>query len=519
MTTMEMEKLRAVASSPSHDAGNAESQSEGSVAQETIRDWSDKIPTEVLSMIFDKLVSFPAKRNGGTYTTWRQERNSLLNCRLVHSRWQAAMDTLLESKICMESWKKLEISCYDTVIHHAYDDLCDLQVISTKPESLMEWVLCPPSIYEASGSANPFPSKSLTVSHNTSGKLVESCQPMAVVKFFSQFGHHLTSLTLSSVSVGSETLRMVLGNTPHLKALRFDTVTIGIDPSEICSRSPTNSESSSSLPQLPHLEHMCIFYTDMPHEDSDDDSDDDTPHAYRYLYGWIVKPYIEQLVTLKTGSSFNYFPESLNSTPFNFEKLKRLSVWWIYDDFLKLENVNFPQLQYLCLGDVDLTQSLEDAQKWLARFASTLVELHLDVEDFTITLGIEERNRNTRYLQYSENQNAKAGLWSSTKTLFSQLTTFSIRYPSLPEEVEIVKDMIKHMPVLETLNFLRFNCDSERDDDEFIEEDKITAREHVEQEQYWTICPKLKRITVRMEVNKEGIFFSGRVADGGIIIA
>ncbi|CAL8126222.1 unnamed protein product [Orchesella dallaii] len=513
-----MEENFSVAVAPFEDPGNAESGS-SSLAKEAMSDWSDKIPTEVLSMIFDKLVSIRCLR----YTNkWKQIQKSLLNCRLVHPRWKSVMDSLLESKMCVKPWKIFEIAYEDAFAEYAYDDLWNLQMISTKHGFMLDWVLCPPSIYNRSSSANPLPSKSLTVSYDSTAKLVENCQPMGVIKFFSQFGHHLTCLSFSSVAIDPENLPKILEHTPHLKALTFSSVEIPIDPielSEIRQRRRhcryhrnVNNYSVSHLPPLPHLEHVNLIgcYIKNPEfsNNAEENTDDDM-----YICRLIVIPYIKQLVTLKTNCPIDV---RRKPTPFCFEKLTHFSIY-IIEDFLMLTTANYPQLQYLCLGETGddcwKRMTLEKVQQCLARFANTLVELHLAI--FT---SIQEGEiEDTRVLQYSENQEDNVYRWSSTQTFFLKLKTFSIFYPHNPEEVETLKDMLKYMPELETLNLLSFRSDFEKDD-EFSEEDKETARVHVEQERYWTVCPKLKKITVRMRFMNKEIFFTGRIVDGDIII-
>ncbi|CAL8147225.1 unnamed protein product [Orchesella dallaii] len=515
---MDNENL-SVAVAPFQDAGDAESGS--SALAESMSNWSDRIPPEVLSMIFEKLVSIPCRKS----TNKRKRiQKSLLNCRLVHPRWKSVMDSLLESKICVKHWKRFEIAYEDELVKYAYDDLWNLQVISTERDFMLEWVLCPPSISDRSSSANPFPSKALTVSYNSAAKVVENCQPMGVVKFFSQFGHHLTCLSFSSVTIDPENLPKILEHTPHLKALTFSSVEIPIDPmdlSEIRRRQRRrrfhrnkNNYSISHLPPLPHLEHVNLLncYITSGEVRNNVEVNVNIDDAM-YLCRLIVMPYIKQLVTLKTSIPIDV---RRDPTPFTFKKLTHLSTWYL-EDLLMLTTANYPQLQYLCLGDVDKgnwkRMTLEKVQQCLARFANTLVELHLAI--FT---SIQEGEfNNTRVLQYSENQEDNEHRWSRTQTFFLKLKTFSIYYPHDPEEVEALKDMLKYMPELETLNLLRFRSDFENGE-VFSEEEKETAREHVEQERYWTVCPKLKKIAVRMRLMNEDIFFTGRIVDGDIII-
>ncbi|ODM88556.1 hypothetical protein Ocin01_18126 [Orchesella cincta] len=270
--------------------------------------------------------------------------NELPNeCRGVHPRWKSGMDSLLE-QACLEGWTKWKPWCSSSPFLNSgvtYGFPILKAAASSKGFNLNS-SLFPSSILDKTHQGNPFPTKSTFLKFITSHRFhYERNVLMKVEEFFSNWGNHLTSLTLWSFTTQAKIrpkgLQIILQNTPNLKALTLNGMSIDL------TRSKSLFENEEArLPPLSKLEHVLI--TDVYSEGND-------PVAEEHnLCNWVLDPYKQQLVGLETDS---HFGGGGHESPLNYANLKQLKMWMPKAVVMKAP-LSCPQLERLSLRELSL---------------------------------------------------------------------------------------------------------------------------------------------------------------------
>ncbi|CAL8129300.1 unnamed protein product [Orchesella dallaii] len=409
---------------------------------------------------------------------------------MVSTRWKFWMESVLEKK-SISIWKAKSVPISITNMEAEPPALVHLFVLETVDRfTPVKWASLPPALESWEEKGNPFPSQSLKLTSpvdpdrfirflnphpndrfDRSQKPRSRAQLIRLTGFFSKFGEHLTSLILTSVTLSPETFIGILENTPKLKALNLIRVLFR-----------GKLANCAQLPALQHLHHLRVFYVKIMLKKADA-IDFDLPSNIDKkikLYNWILSPFQQQLLTLDTDS------QSGIATAANFANLERLFISHVQtyhiDDprFLQPKLFLYPRLKSLFLTGEEIRFNRDiDIMKWFKHniepLAETLSELHLDLSRKWIEDG--PLFQLSTKLTHSQNK--------TDKVVFPEMKTFVITFPHCPEEVEVIKTLIKGFPNLEALTFL------ER---KFWIPD---AKNILEREGYAKVCPKLKNIMIR----------------------
>ncbi|CAL8082027.1 unnamed protein product [Orchesella dallaii] len=448
----------------------------------------DKLPNEILELIFKHLLKLTTKKDDDSNQKSKfskvKNKPSDLNCRLVNSRWKSGMERVLE-KNALFLWKKMSIPVFHGNLEAEPSYLGYLFVKKEELSPAKMIFLSPPLESWGEENGNPFPSGSLKITSKLgktrSVELTKDYQPTLceLVPFFTKFGHHLTSLIFQSVTLSPETLIGILNNTPNLKALNLIRVLFCMDVSH-CPELPAlqnlhhvrlvqvKTVADNKEPQGAHWYERDGEYFLMHENDNNDDR--------KQLYNWILSPYKEQLLTL------DIFAGGVG-TASNFAKLERLVI--TYADELTCLQPNvilYPRLKSLLLTDVQVTYD-EDRMEWLRRniapFAETLSELYVD---FPRRIGGE-----WLIAQPLFQLNPKSAQRKTKNIVFREMKTLVVPFPMYPQEMQVIKDLMKEFPNLETLMFL-VRC---------WEYKVRTADAHmVLGEDYEKVCPKCKNLGI-----------------------
>ncbi|CAL8130983.1 unnamed protein product [Orchesella dallaii] len=322
----------------------------------------------------------------------------MLKCRLVHSRWKASMDKVLERK-CIEMWTKWEP-------YHQYPQLektfPNLQLAATTKELMLDWVLCPSKNFKKTETEEnqegtcSIPTKSLCINYHPNRELNESHKLMRAVDLFSKCGHSLTCITFHGIYIY-----------PLLP-----------------------------LPSLPRLEHLRLFSVESDH----------------FLFGerdtaykWFMRSYAHQLVSLETDECFSYLKTTGGSTV--FPKLKQFKVYKSKANFYSLyvPGTSFPVMERVSF--VHLYEGLwwEELVSFVGLFSKTITHLHLDFQ----------RNH-FRPLQCALAEYERKPTRMEEGLQFSKLKTLGIFYPKVKGELEVIKKLLRMTPKLERLQFFQY---------------------------------------------------------------
>ncbi|CAL8098264.1 unnamed protein product [Orchesella dallaii] len=437
----------------------------------------DRLPNEMLEKIFEILIEL--ENDNGSHRRSKRITNieSYLNCRLVSTRWKFWMESVLE-KMSISIWKAKSVPISIKNMEAEPPALKHLYVHETEDEfTPVKWTFLPPALESWDGKGSPFPSRSLKLTSHLENcdDLLPSPRPrraqlVRLTDFFSKFGEHLTSLILTSVTLSPETFIGILGNTPKLKVLNLNMVVFRGDLANF-----------AQLPALEHLHHLRVFYVKIMLKTADA-RDIDFPYNNDKkikLYNWIYSPFIQQLLTLDIDG------KSGIGTVANFANLERLFISCIYNydvadpSFLQPQLFLYPRLKSLFLRDVDIRWNrdiIEWFQQHITPFAETLVELHLAIP-YGYSGGL---NRVGPLFQHPPQSIQK----KTNEVVFQKLKTLEITFPKYPEEVEVIKALIKMFPKLEALTFLERNYG-------------VDAEDVVDREEYKKACPTLKKIRIR----------------------
>ncbi|CAL8128417.1 unnamed protein product [Orchesella dallaii] len=181
-------------------------------------------------------------------------------------RWEELPPELLEL-IFENSALKQRRSGSDQEIEDQSLPFPTLPLVSALLQSQpLEWAACLPTIYSEEHKGCPFPTKSVTLQFNKECRIPEGNQLIRVENFFQKTGHYLNSLEITALCVDKDVLWSILNNSPNLKALSLENVTI-----------TTHFTNEIPLAPLTKLTHLCSFMT------------------YRKTGG------VDELVELKTG--------------------------------------------------------------------------------------------------------------------------------------------------------------------------------------------------------------------------
>ncbi|CAL8129316.1 unnamed protein product [Orchesella dallaii] len=466
----------------------------------------DILPPEMLRQIFDKLTMNP---NNGSDLEQAQQKETILNCRLVSSRWNFEVESVLEKK-CLEIWKKLPKDLgeeppnintllvlptgnrffADLILYPFRRETYNYPVLPEETIFPLEWGFCPPPLLSQSAdrrdeiTSNPFASKCLKITSDLGldpspyFKMSRGTQLTKIIPLFSSFGHHLSSLIMERVTLSPEILSGILKNVPNLKVFKLTRITFF--HLEFCRR------PYQLLPSLTHLQHIRLlgakpltketfYWRDFDHQ--------------KQIYSWILAPYKKQLLTLDT--------DVLGGYPSNFSALQRLFVYDVKDlKFLEPNVVFYPNLKCLSLPNIKINTdtTLEMIRDHIAPFSKTLSSLHLNFNAGIYWIS-SVRGHYYEPLPYST-------LKRREKIEFLKMKTFSITFPNLREEVNMVKEFLKGFPKLERLNFV-FNLRN-YPMDKISELIKVT-KALVDGEEYWRDCPELKKFSIKLELNGDGL--------------
>ncbi|CAL8098273.1 unnamed protein product [Orchesella dallaii] len=444
------------------------------VANETLN--IDKLPNEMLEKIFENLIELENDDGSNRQSELPENNQSYLNCRLVSTRWKFWMESVLEKK-SISTWKAVPISIKN--MEAEPPALWRLFVLETENRLIpVKWAILPPPLESWDGKGNPFPSHSLKLTSNfedcdhlpPSPKQRRRDQLIRLTDFFSKFGEHLTSLMLTSVTLSPETFRGILENTPKLKALNLSTVFRG------------DLANCAQLPALQHLRHLRVFRVKIMFKKGNAHR----PDSYyggkerKKLYNWILSPFIQQLLTLEIDG------RSSIETIANFSNLERLvmcceRIYRVNDpSFLQPNLFRYPRLKSLFLTDVEIPFNrdiMEWFQQYIAPFSETLVELYLGIQ--------REFWRDPEEAGPLFQLPPKSIQKKTNEVVFRELKNLEITFPEFPEEVEVIKALIKMFPNLEALTFL------------VIRYREADVKNVVDREGYRKVCPKLKKIMMR----------------------
>ncbi|CAL8135613.1 unnamed protein product [Orchesella dallaii] len=410
----------------------------------------------------------------------------MLKCRLVHSRWKASMDKVLERK-CLEMWTKWEP-------YHQYPQLentfPNLQLAATTKELMLDWVLCPSKIFEKTETEETnqegtcsIPSKSLCVNYHPNRELNESHKLMRAVDLFSKCGHSLTCITFHGISIYPRVLNWVLNSMPNLKGMTISNLFVRTEWTTAPQFHPVGQ---LPLPSLPRLEHLRLFSVESDH----------------FLFGerdtaykWFMRSYAHQLVSLETDECFSYLKTTGGSTV--FPKLKQFKVYKSKANFYSLyvPGTSFPVMERVSF--VHLYEGLwwEELVSFVGLFSKTITHLHLDFQ----------RNH-FRPLQCALAEYERKPTRMEEGLQFSKLKTLGIFYPKVKGELEVIKKLLRMTPKLERLQFFQY----QRGYDHFVAlpEDFKKVRLHLERESYAELCPTLKKISVYFDWDERSKFYS-----------
>ncbi|CAL8129309.1 unnamed protein product [Orchesella dallaii] len=467
--------MAALKISNKRDKGSNESHAEAvDDANKTLLTF-DKLPNEMLEKIFEQLIEI--KNGEDPNANFKLVNNrSYLNCRLVNSRWKSVMERGLE-KDAISIWKtkSTPISLMDMEAESPAMGY----IYVLKPEDRgtpSEWAYLPPPLESIEEKVNPFPSRSLKLTSDfgdwtqlpSSRKPSRGTQLIWLISFFSKFGEHLTSLILTSVTLTPETFIGILGNTPNLKALNIMRVLFRGDLAKC-----------AQLPALKKLQHVRVFKVMIIQKKEDTawiDRFNDGSHGQNQLYDWILSPYKEQLLTLDIYGRVGI------ATATNFANLERLFVYRVDDlSFLQSSLFLYPKLKSLFLINAEIKFNrdiLEWFQQHIEHLAPTLSELHLDLSRNWLEAHLFQLSKK---LTHSQNK--------TDKVVFREMKTFAITFPQFPEEVEVIKTLIKGFPNLETLMLL--------DRDAGIRVAVGDAQNVFDRDEYIKVCPKLKKVMIQ----------------------
>ncbi|CAL8129307.1 unnamed protein product [Orchesella dallaii] len=441
----------------------------------------EKLPNEMLEKIFENLMELENDDGSSSNRNLNLIRNngSYLNCRLVSTRWKFWMESVLEKK-SISIWKTKSLPISITNMKSEPPALWHLFVLKTEniftPD---KWAFLPPPLESWDGKGSPFPSHSLklTTHLEDSDRLLRSpktrrrAQLIRLTDFFPKFGEHLTSLILTSVTLSPETFIEILENTPKLKALTLNTVVFRGD-----------LVNCAQLPALQHLQHLRVFEVRIMLKKAETL----TLEFYyggmerKQLYNWILSPFKQQLLTLDTDGRIG------SGTVANFANLERLFIFNVHlyhvgdPSFLQPQLFLYPRLKSLFLTAVEIRLN-RDIMEWflqhIAPFAETLVELRLAIpRDYFARF----KRAGPLYRHPSKSIQKK-----TNEAVFRELKTLEITFPKYPEEVEVIKALIKMFPKLEALTFLDKNYEV------------ADAENVVDREEYKRVCPTLKKISIR----------------------
>ncbi|CAL8129315.1 unnamed protein product [Orchesella dallaii] len=292
---------------------------------------------------------------------------------------------------------------------------------------------------------------------------------MGLISFFAKFGDNLTSLILTSVILSPETLIGILGNTPNLKALNLMRMVFRGDLA-----------NCAQLPALQHLQHVRVFQIQILEKKEDtawNNLYNDGGLGENQLYDWLLSPYKEQLVTLDIYRRIGI------RTATNYANLKRLFVYHVnFASFLQPHLFQYPRLKSLFLINVKIKFNgdiMDWFQQYIEPLAKTLSELHLDLPRQLEPNG--PLFQLSTKLTHSQNKTGKV--------VFPEMKTFAITFPQFPEEVQVIKTLIKRFPNLEKLMFL--------DRSWRFQVAVGDSQSVLGSEEYVKVCPKLKKVMIR----------------------
>jgi len=326
---------------------------------------------------------------------------------------------------------------------------------------------------------NPFPSKSLCIARTPYIDPKFGSETIYVRKslvgFMSNFGHHLTVLSIGRgrpyecfcrdlLTLRETDLVFILSRTPNLKALQLYRV--------MMNRAPKKQELPllNKLTSLKTLQSGGVVYGGIP------------------LTVWLLQAYSKQLYCLQVDRKYQT-AMSLEDYP----KLQELRVsvlilpYLLPSDALPLRHLVIFRTDKKSGFDKDLedTVSFAVATKFIENFAATLEHLKVPLSSFSSKrdkLELDSRNR--------------ASSRPAPSVVFPELKTFGVEYSVEAEDKDLLKQYF--LPKFPTLQILDLCTATEGTPHLRLEdvEEKRMATEFLTQSVPWEKCGKLSRIQV-----------------------
>ncbi|CAL8133423.1 unnamed protein product [Orchesella dallaii] len=315
----------------------------------------EELPVELLLMIMNNL----------------DDKSSKLRCRLVNSKWRAAVNSSLERET-LSSWTSRTFF-EESVFEPPFPKMRILNYLDYRGLLTSNFLNCPLDFAKTLG--NPFPSKSLCISPQNRWGYRKSNRKSRVKMFkvFTLFGSHLTSFHLHGVKVTGALMNLVLKLLENLRALTLSSIRIDEDSLNLSGRLLVVSPP-------PNLQYLRLININ--------DSD---------FIQFFVDLCSYQLVSLEVDG-FNLRP--LRQPMFNFtgitgkstKSLKLNNVQTAWKNLCKLKvsvvNIEFLQktisapIQHLYIGGSPLDEKvcLTDLIKLLEKFSTTLVTLYINIK-------------------------------------------------------------------------------------------------------------------------------------------
>jgi len=405
------------------------------------------------------LLKVEVDHEGGTF--WNSQRQfqkrNLLNCRLVHSQWKKTMDDVLE---------KLNLEYYTNLIGS------DIRPIYSLPYINVNWsrngasvreLLVPGFVSDDSPFGIQIPTKSvlLQMAHVRRKSLKRG-------NLFINVGANLSCLLLGNLYpfLTAGTLSEVLQCTPNLKALNLRCLKLKFSEQDV----------NSTLPPLPHLVHLRCTTLQI----------ESLPKEFN-VFEWIVGPYKNQILTLETDSINGFW-----QAPITFPKLE---LWKITSEVSSEIPKMCPLLHHLSLESLYFDDIREPVWPqildFVAQFSSGLMNLNLDIN------WLHQSAMNLPPFEIRSVGDA------FKRSVFSLVKTFKISYPETVADVWRLRYILTKFPNLKYLRLNFHGCDP----DVVTETEREGVKTLVEHEEYWKICPLLKKIVVQLNAwNKKTEF-------------
>ncbi|ODM89990.1 hypothetical protein Ocin01_16691 [Orchesella cincta] len=301
--------------------------------------WSNLLP-EVLELVFQELVCC-------------KDDTSILTCRLINCHWKSVAESVMEQAV-LSNFKNFSST---------FRLIPRLSIVPSggDDDRVLEKVRRYKFLQEEN--PKPFPSRSLLISplnHDERHTGIKKRRSVSVIKLMTNFGHHLSSLTLDGVTLTSpNVLKVLLGEMKNLKALSLSRINLMTEDKHF------REEKLTLAP--PHLKILRLFSNIIV----------STNQGFRRgtFNKWLATCFGSTLTHLEIDDA-----ENLSFTPDNFPNLQVLTMYDVGTATLR-NSEGLPRLQRMSivhLSDEPGSKTcFKDLTRFLERFASTLIHLNL----------------------------------------------------------------------------------------------------------------------------------------------